>query len=207
MIAVAMATHLTLAGPVHVEPEPIKKSRFIGDGAPAHSAEEAMAFVDEIRDRYSDAGHHCFAWRLKAGDQGFRTSDDGEPGGTGGPPILNHIDGAALVGVVFVVTRYFGGIKLGKGGLIRAYGGTAGEAIRSAEIIEVRETIPVHIHTSYPDQGTIEGVLRGFALSPSTAEYGAGVHLTVDVPIEEEDALRSMLTEATGGRVDLSAGR
>ena len=204
MIAVAMATHLTLAGPVHVEPEPIKKSRFIGDGAPVISAAEAMAFVDQIRGTYSDAGHHCFAWRLRVGDRGFKTHDDGEPRGTAGPPILNHIDGAGLVGVVFVVTRYFGGIKLGKGGLIRAYGGTAGEAIRAAEIIEVRETTTVHVTTSYADQGTIEGVLKGFQLRPTEVVYGVDVCLSVAVPLEEEAALRVMMMEATGGRAEIT---
>ena len=122
MIAVLMGTYLTFADAVHVEPEPIKRSRFIGDGAPIASVEEGMAFITDIKTRYPDAGHHCFAWRLAKGDAGFRVNDDGEPGGTGGQPILNHIDGADLRGVVIVVTRYFGGTKLGKGGLIRAYG-------------------------------------------------------------------------------------
>ena len=134
MIAVLMASYLTFATSIQVEPDPIKKSRFIGDGAPITSLGEATAFVEKVRARYPDAGHHCYAWRLNAGDDGFRVNDDGEPGGTGGQPILNHIDGANLRGVVIVVTRYFGGTKLGKGGLIRAYGGTAGDVIRNAEI-------------------------------------------------------------------------
>lgn len=203
MIAFAMASHLTFAGPVHVEPEPIKRSRFFGDGAPVATADEAMGFIETIRAKYSDAGHHCFAWRLGVGDQGFRVNDDGEPGGTGGQPILNHIDGAKLRGVAIVVTRYFGGIKLGKGGLIRAYGGTAGEAIAQANIIKVQETESLNITTTYTDQGSVEGVLRSFNLRATEAEYGSDVRLRVAVPVEEMEALRSMLVEATGGRVRL----
>lgn len=187
-----------------MNPEPIKRSRFFGDGAPVANASEAMAFVETIRAKYSDAGHHGFAWRLGVGDQGYRVNDDGEPGGTAGQPILNHIDGAALRGVVIVVTRYFGGTKLGKGGLIRAYGGTAGEAIAIANIIEVQHTEPLIITTSYADQGSVSGVLRGFGLSPTDAQYGAEVCLTVAVPLEDFDALKTMLIEGTGGRVRVS---
>ena len=189
---------------MHVEPDPIKKSRFIGDGAPVTSADQAMAFIDTIRKRYADARHHCFAWRLQSGDRGFRYSDDGEPGGTGGQPILNHIDGAQLLGVVIVVTRYFGGTKLGKGGLIRAYGGTAGEAIRAAEIIEVQEKSELTIRATYGDIGTIEGVLRGFDITPTSTDYSDSVRVTIDVPIEEADALRALLIESTAGRAQIS---
>ena len=189
---------------MHVEPDPIKKSRFIGDGAPVTSADHAMGFIDTIRERYADARHHCFAWRLQSGDRGFRYSDDGEPGGTGGQPILNHIDGAQLLGVVIVVTRYFGGTKLGKGGLIRAYGGTAGEAIRAADIIEVQEMTELTIRSTYSDVGTIEGVLRGFDINPKNADYSDSVRIIIDVPIEEVDAVRALLVESTAGRIQIS---
>ena len=91
-----MAKHLTLAAEAHLEVDPIKRSRFIACGAPVSTAEEAMHVVSRVRAEYPDARHHCFAWRLDAGDAGFRVSDDGEPGGTAGSPILNHIDGAGL---------------------------------------------------------------------------------------------------------------
>ena len=204
MIAVAMATYLTLQGPVHAEPDPIKKSRFIADGTPVAGLDEAKAFVESIQVRYPDAGHHCFAWRMGQGDLGFRTSDDGEPGGTAGQPILNHIDGARLLGVVFVVTRYFGGTKLGKGGLIRAYGGTAGEAIRTATIIEVQETERLTITADYADQGTIEGIIRGFGLGIEDAQYSERVRLSIPVPVEEVATVRALLIEGTAGRVIIS---
>jgi uncharacterized YigZ family protein len=200
MIAVAMAKHLTLAGHSHLEVDPIKRSRFIACGAPVSSVDAAQAFVASVRAKYADAGHHCFAWRLGKGDTGFRVSDDGEPGGTAGMPILNHIDGAGLGNVVIVVVRYFGGTKLGKGGLIRAYGGTAGELIRSAEVIEVEETSPLHIACSYSDHGAINSVLRQHGLSAADSSYGDRVELTVHVPVEQIDSIRLAMTEATAGR-------
>ena len=172
MIALAMAKHLTLAAEAHLEVDPIKRSRFIACGTPVSSAEEAMEFVSQVRAEYPDAGHHCFAWRLSAGDAGFRVSDDGEPGGTAGLPILNHIDGAGLRNVIIVVVRYFGGTKLGKGGLIRAYGGTAGALIRNAKLIEVEETSALHVRCAYGDRAQ-SGVLRKRGRAPS--RYGDAV--------------------------------
>ena len=175
----------------------------MGDGAPVASADEAMQFVETIRRRYSDAGHHCFAWRLTPESGGVRLSDDGEPGGTAGQPILNHIDGARLQGVVFVVTRYFGGTKLGKGGLIRAYGGTAGAAIREAMIIEVEDHTVIGIETGYADVGTIEGVFRGFKVDPHEANYSDMVRFCVKVPTDAVDAMCSQLIESTSGRIHI----
>ncbi|MAY79952.1 MAG: thymidylate synthase [Deltaproteobacteria bacterium] len=202
-----MPSYLTLRAPVHIEVDPIKRSRFFADAAPVQSEQEALAFIATVRDRFPDAGHHCFAWRLQSGDLGFRTSDDGEPGGTGGPPILAHIDGAKLRGVVIVVTRYFGGTKLGKGGLIRAYGGTAGTAIEQAEIIEVIETQPVVIEYTYSDQGLVEGVLRGLGLQSGNAVFGANVTHTVAVPTEQVDTLWEQLKDTTSGRIQRNSER
>ena len=159
-----------------------------------------MDFVGRVRGEYPDAGHHCFAWRLGTGDTGFRVSDDGEPGGTAGLPILNHVDGAGLRNVVIVVVRYFGGTKLGKGGLIRAYGGTAGALIRDAEVIEVEETSPLYIRCTYGDHGAVQGVLREHGLAVSESAYGDAVDLTVHAPIEERERIELALREATGGR-------
>jgi len=200
-MAVSMPTHLTLAGPVHVEPDPIKRSRFLGDAAPAESAEEAMAFVHAIREQHPDAGHHCYAYRLGAGDDGFRVSDDGEPGGTAGQPILNHIDGAGLSNVVVVVTRFFGGTKLGKGGLIRAYGGTAGAAIAAGHTLEVREMQSLWMRCTYRDQGTVEGVVRSAGAVITASQFGTDVTLTISVPTECVSDVRDRITESTAGRI------
>ena len=184
-----------------MEPDPIKRSRFLGDAAPVQNAEEAMAFVRSIREQYPDAGHHCFAYRLGAGDDGFRVHDDGEPGGTAGQPILNRIDGAALTNIVIVVTRYFGGTKLGKGGLIRAYGGTAGVAIAAGEILEIREMQSVLVRCEYSDQGTVEGVVRSVGATVTDSRFSTDVTLTIAVPTEHVFDVQTRLTEATAGRV------
>jgi uncharacterized YigZ family protein len=117
----------TLTGEVAHEAE-IKRSRFIARAAPVASEDEARAFLERVGD--PTANHNC--WAFRAGDQ-YRFDDDGEPGGTAGRPILQAIEGQDMDRVVVVVTRYFGGIKLGTGGLARAYGGTAAEALRTAD--------------------------------------------------------------------------
>ena len=167
------------------------------------SSDEATDFIRQIQARYPDAGHHCFAWRLEGGDQGCRVSDDGEPGGTAGQPILNHIDGAKLEGVVIVVTRYFGGTKLGKGGLVRAYGGTAALVIASAEIVSVVQTQTVAFECDYGDQGTIESVFRAFDIVNIHSTYGSHIDVRADVPTEFIDSLKQTLIDATSGRVRL----
>ena len=116
----------TLAAPCSHAVE-IKKSRFLAQAAPASSAETAMAFVDSLRD--NGGGHHCWAYRI---GQAYRFNDDGEPSSSAGKPILAAIDGQGFDHVVVVVTRWFGGIKLGVGGLVRAYGGTAAQCLQQA---------------------------------------------------------------------------
>jgi uncharacterized YigZ family protein len=196
-----MPSFLTLAAPAHVEPEPIKGSRFIGDASAVESEQEAQAFVTTIKKEHPNANHHCFAWRLQAGDQGFRTQDAGEPGGTAGKPILARIDGQNLRGVVVVVTRYFGGKKLGKGGLIRAYGGTAGKTLEQASLLEVRETRRVTLQFGYSDQGAITSTLRHFDLSPSSESFKERVTFTAQVPVEEVVSLNEQVQDRTAGRV------
>ena len=200
-----MPSHLTLDGVSVAEPPPSKGSRFIGHAAPIQNAAEAMAYVDSIRQRYPDATHHCFAWRTAAGDGGWRASDDGEPGGTAGRPILARIDGAELIGVVVVVVRYYGGTNLGKGGLIRGYGGGAAAALKQATVISVRETKPLHVRIAYGDQGAVQGVLRKFDVSPSRERFDTEVHLELAIPTEDVDALCQALKDGTGGRATLDS--
>jgi len=198
-----MPSHLTLGDTSVAEPPPSKGSRFIGHAAPAQSADDAMAFVVSIRERYPDATHHCFAWRTEAGDRGWRASDDGEPGGTAGRPILARIDGAELIGVVVVVVRYYGGTNLGKGGLIRGYGGAAAAVLANSSVISVRETQQLTVGIAYGDQGAVHGVLRRFELEPSAERFDTQVSLTLDVPTEDVDALRQAINDRTAGRADI----
>jgi uncharacterized YigZ family protein len=197
-----VAAYLTISGPLSTEIPNIKKSRFVADAAPVGSQAEAKAFVESVQAKYTDAGHHCFAWRLQAGDSGWRASDDGEPGGTAGMPILARIDGQNLRCVVVVVTRWFGGTKLGKGGLIRAYGGAAAAVLQAAELIEVRETVTLRYRFDYADQGAVQSVLRGMDLVPLSAEYGEQILLSVAVPVEYSDVFIANMADCSAGRAE-----
>lgn len=197
-----MPSYFTLAHATHVEVPAIKNSRFIGDGAPVNGEEEAMLFVRGIQRGRAAASHHCFAWRLESGDQGWRVFDDGEPAGTAGKPILARIDGADLRGVVVVVSRYFGGTKLGKGGLIRAYGGVASALISAAEVIVVRQTQTVRICHGYADKGVISSVLRGMKLTPTEETFGVQIDVIVEVPLEEVSQFERLVCDRTSGRVN-----
>ncbi len=196
-----MPTIRTLARAQRHEPPKVKGSRFIASVAPVATAEAAMAFVEARREEFRDATHNCFAWRLDT-DQD-RAGDDGEPSGTAGRPILREIDGRRLTGVVVVVTRYFGGTKLGTGGLIRAYGGAAAAALELAEVAERRVVETLSITFSYDASGAVKGVLAAFGLEPTSAAYGAEVRMEVAVPVEETDRLRTALSDATRGRIGI----
>ena len=127
---------ITLAAPAHHEKE-IKKSRFMAVAMRAETSVEAMEQIGKVS--LPDATHNC--WAYKIGGE-YRFSDDGEPGGSAGRPILAAIEGQELDRVTVVVSRYFGGIKLGVGGLVRAYGGTAAECLRQAQKLEVKTSVP-----------------------------------------------------------------
>lgn len=190
----------TVAGPVRHEAERIKGSRFIAHVARATSEAEAAAIVDGERQRYPDAGHHCFAWRLSADPRDERSSDDGEPAGSSGPPILRQILGRELEGLVVVVTRWFGGTKLGVGGLIRAYGGTAAEALELAEVREVIRTCDLVLGHEYAAGGLVESLLRQYEGESLGADYEASVTTRVRVPRASTDAFVRDFVEGTSGR-------
>jgi uncharacterized YigZ family protein len=188
---------VTLAGTNRLEEE-IKKSRFIAVCAPAESPEEAMAFLESVRE--VKATHNCWAYRI--GDQ-YRFSDDGEPGGTAGRPILAAIEGQGLDHVMVVVIRYYGGIKLGAGGLVRAYGNTAAECLRTAPRKEVRPTVTVTVPTPFDLIGTLYPLIERLGIERLGEEYrtdGVALRLRMDATL-----LESFLTElrnTTRGRVE-----
>ena len=195
-----MAVVRTLASPLRHEPPKTKGSRFIASIAPVGSAEEAMAFVEARREEFRDATHNCFAWRMEDRD-GFRSSDDGEPSGTAGRPILREIEARGLIGVVAVVTRYFGGTKLGTGGLIRAYGGAAAEALDRAAIVESVVVRRIRLRYGYDLSGSVQGTLASFGLEPESSTYTEDVRSEVAVPVEEVERFVEALGEATAGRI------
>ncbi|MFT7519320.1 MAG: putative YigZ family protein, partial [Kiritimatiellia bacterium] len=178
---VHMSTRRIVPGRSEYAADPIKGSRFVATVVPIDTSEQARAVVSEVQRRWPQATHHCWGYRLVDGVE--RSSDDGEPGGSAGRPILAQIVGHEVAGVVVVVTRWYGGTKLGVGGLIRAYGGTAGKALDRAEIEEIELTIRVLIVHAYGDTGPVAAVLSSFGLEVANATYEADVRLDVLVPV------------------------
>lgn len=182
------------------ETERVKGSRFVADVAPASTPAQAEQFVAEVRAAFPDASHHCWAWRIGAA---FRSSDDGEPGGSAGRPILMQIDGHALSHLVVVVTRWFGGTKLGVGGLMRAYGGAAGQALDRTPTHTVQVTRRLRVTHPYECSGVVEGLLNAAALVAVAQDYGAAVTFELDVPVRSLESLRRELVDRTSGKADV----
>lgn len=192
-----ITSYRTLRAPLRHEIAKVKGSRFLADAAPVQDAAAAQEVLERCRKGLFDASHHCWAWRLGRGDV-RRWNDDGEPAGTAGKPILQEIDARKLTDVVVVVTRYFGGTKLGKGGLVRAYGEAAAAALDLAEIVEVELTAPLVLRYGYPQTSAVVAVLAAHGLDPRDAVYGREVELRLMVPVASVEALRRALIEATG---------
>lgn len=178
-----------------------KKSRFIAHAAPAASEEEAAAFIESVRKKYYDARHHCFAFIIGRNREVTRYSDDGEPGGTAGRPILEVLLAGELTNTVVVVTRYFGGTLLGTGGLVRAYTEAAKEGIKSAGMAVMYYGALLALRTDYTDLGKIQYLLGSKKIAILNSQYTDKVELTVKVPEKEVSALMAELTESTAGRV------
>ena len=188
----------TLAGPADFLLE-VKHSRFLAQAGPVDSAEAAHAFMATVAD--PTATHNCWAWRV--GDQ-YRSSDDGEPAGTAGRPILAAIDGQGYDRVAVVVTRWFGGIKLGAGGLVRAYGGAAAECLRRAQRLPLVAMRTVALQAGFDDIGAVHAVLAAVGAEKLDERYEAdGLHLEVTVAESQLDALRVQLRDATRDRARL----
>jgi uncharacterized YigZ family protein len=186
----------TLAAPATHAIE-VKRSRFLARAAHASTPAAALDFLAEFADPV--ATHNCWAYRIR-GD--YRSSDDGEPAGTAGRPILAAIDGQDFDAVMVVVTRWFGGTKLGAGGLVRAYGGAAAECLRIAE----RRPLVVHaelrIDCAFTDSGEVHAALAVFAAEKLDEFFDAdGVRFRVHMPADRVDALKIRLRDATRGRV------
>ncbi|MFB6195652.1 MAG: YigZ family protein [Haloplanus sp.] len=182
----------------------VKGSEFVGHVAPAASVEEAEAFVAEVREAYADATHNVPAYRVPADEDMLRewASDDGEPSGSAGKPALNVLVQRDLRNVVAVVTRYYGGVNLGVGGLARAYARGVSDAVDAAGVVEERPHERITVTVDYDDSGTVRGILESEGVDFDAA-YEARVTFDVRVPVADADALRDRLRSATGGRVEL----
>jgi uncharacterized YigZ family protein len=190
----------TLAAEERHEPPRIKGSRFIATATPVRSAAGAEEFVRRVRAEFSDARHTCFAWRLGAEGEETRANDDGEPGGSAGRPILHQIVGHEVTDVAVAVTRWFGGIKLGVGGLMRAYGGATGAVLDRASVRIVAITRRVEVVYPYECSSAIQGLLAATGLAPRASEYGASVRLEIDVPVALVEEFLREVRDRTAGR-------
>ena len=194
----------TLDGPATSE-FTVRGSRFIGRVVPANDVESAEALVERTRAQYDDATHVVPAYRVRTGDGMLReySSDDGEPSGSAGEPMLNALRGQDLENVASAVVRYYGGTNLGIGGLVRAYSRAVTDAVDAAEVVERRPHRPLAVEVAYDDSGTVRGILES-AGAEFEADYGESVRFEASVPVGEVDALRDRLLSATGGRAELA---
>lgn len=182
----------------------VQGSEFLAFGRPAQSPEEALALLAELRARYPDASHHVWAYRIGAA---YRFSDDGEPGGTAGAPVLRAIQGSGLDRVAVVVVRYFGGTKLGTGGLVRAYGGAAAELLRGAPRLEVLPQVTLRASVPFAAQAALYRVLEDFAHERGPEDYTAsGLGLALTLNEADLPAFTRALTDATRGAAVLDMG-
>lgn len=193
-------SYRSVAKPATAELPRVRGSRFIGDVFPVATEAEAAARLASVREREAGATHHCWSYRLgPAGDE-FRYSDDGEPSGTAGAPILRQIEGRQLAHTLVVVTRYYGGTKLGTGGLVRAYGDAAAAALDAAQIVERVERVEVRLAFAYDDTAPAMQTLHRFDAEVVDQDYGADTRLTVLVRRRDAAALLAAFTDALGGR-------
>ena len=177
-----------------------KRSKFTGRLWRVETAEEAVAKIKEMRETYWDATHNCYAYILREGNI-MRYSDDGEPQGTAGMPMLEVLRHEGLVNVCCVVTRYFGGILLGTGGLVRAYTKGVQIAVAAAGVQQMSRFATLLIACPYNLLGTVQQVLPAHDCTVEDTDYGADVTLTVVQPVGGLDALNRALADATAGTV------
>ncbi|MDY4560092.1 MAG: YigZ family protein [Peptostreptococcus porci] len=184
----------------------VEKSKFIGHAKPVQTEEEARMFVEEIKQKYKDATHNVWAYTIGQSMNIQRYSDDGEPQGTAGIPTLELIKKEDLRNVVVVVTRYFGGIKLGAGGLVRAYTKGAKLGLDAAKIVEKRPFVSVEIEIEYTLLGKIQNELSNNNYFVKEIEYADKVKINVFCESEKTDGLNKMILELTNANAMVSFG-
>lgn len=185
------------------EGESIKGSRFIATAGPARDEAEAKALLAEVTAQMPDATHHCAAWRI-AKPSIERALDDGEPSGSAGRPILAQMSGREVVDACVVVTRYYGGTKLGVGGLVRAYGGAAAAVLDEATLVPRVDTQRLALRYEYADGPVVDHALAQCDVTPQPPKFAEDVTREVEVAVGEADALRDALRDATCGRIAIS---
>lgn len=181
-----------------------KKSRFIATVRPVKTEEEAIQFIEEMKKKYWDARHNCSAWVVGERRESMRCSDDGEPQGTAGKPMLDVLLGEDLYNTAVVVTRYFGGTLLGTGGLVRAYSKAVQEGLADSRVITKRHGILTEVETDYNGVGKLQYLFAQSDIPIMDSVYAEDVRLQVLVPAAEADRVKKAVTEATSGRASVT---
>ena len=181
-----------------------KKSRFIAHVASVSTEEEAVAFIEAKKKQFWDARHNCYAYVLGEHAQTMRFSDDGEPTGTAGRPILEVLVGSGIRNIIVVVTRYFGGTLLGTGGLVRAYTKAAQAGIETSVVRTMCCGFEMSIVTDYNGIGKVQYLLGARGISTEDADYGEQVTVRVNIPYEDKDSVIKEITDATAGKAKIT---
>jgi uncharacterized YigZ family protein len=184
----------------------IRRSKFIATAAHASTEADAKAFVTSIKSEFPDATHNC--WAYVAGPPGDTArvgmSDDGEPHGTAGKPILSVLLHSDIGEVAVVVTRYFGGVKLGTGGLVRAYSTSAKNALAGLSLEEKRDLVALTVQLDYPRIAAVRRMIESFGSVITGENYGAEVSFSIELPRENKDAFVRAVTDLTGGEIRIT---
>lgn len=181
-----------------------KKSRFIAHVIPVQNEEEALEVIESLKKEYWDARHNCYAFVCGANNEVQRFSDDGEPQGTAGKPILEVLLNKNVHNTLILVTRYFGGTLLGTGGLIRAYGQAALEGLKDAEIEEVFEGAAFELSVDYESIGKIKYNMVQFGVGDAEEEYGEEVTLKIQMKKADFEKFKTSVIDATSGKAEFS---
>jgi len=193
--------YLTIEALVRGELE-VKGSKFIATAKPVKTEEETRAFLQDISSKFWDASHNPYAYKLGGGV--LRCNDAGEPSGTAGKPILSAIDSQGLTDLALIVTRYFGGTKLGVGGLIRAYHQAALSCLQGAKVVTAYLTRDLTLEFPYDQTNTVKRVLSQFGAQPTEEEYSDRVRMTVAVRRSLLEKFQRAITEATNGKAKIT---
>lgn len=200
-----MAERYLTVGREGVHESEIKRSRFLCALAPAATEEAAQDFIARIRRQHPAATHNCFAYVIGPDGRLHKASDDGEPGGTAGTPMLQVLLRREIRDVVAVVTRYYGGVQLGAGGLVRAYGGAVSAALDELGVTERRKLALVTVAVDHQRAGKLENDLRSAGRAVRGVSYGADVTIDLGIPQEELPQFRSWLADVTAGSATAEA--
>lgn len=180
----------------------VNKSRFIGYATPVKTAEEALAFLERIRTKHRDATHNCYAYIVGQNAGIMRYSDDGEPGGTAGMPIIEVMKARGVVDCAVVVTRYFGGVLLGAGGLVRAYSHGCAIALNAAGVCEMHPTETWMFEVAYPLWDKVQHTLKSLPVRLESTEFTTAVAFELSVKAADAQAVLAELIRITDGKIE-----